>query len=249
MKTGWKLLMHALRMLFANLPAAIRVSWLPFLLMVVANWYYLRYMRGVMVMMPHGPSIEPARLGEYGLVVLGYTILTGVLFAWIAVGWHRYILLEEEPGAVAAPPMSRVLAYFGRSILLALIVVIPTALVGVVLGAMIGVIAAAGQVSSPGAATAFGVFVGLVIWFVALFFFYRFGIVLPATAIGRPLGFGEAWRATRGTLGAILLLTLIMTLVGILSNILLTGRVGFATLPPRRTRRWPSRSSSSGHGS
>ncbi len=81
MTTGWKLLMHALRMIFANLPAALRISWLPFLLTVAVNWYLAQYMQGVRVATPQGPRIDPSRLGEYSAVMLGYVILTGVLFA------------------------------------------------------------------------------------------------------------------------------------------------------------------------
>ncbi len=124
------------------------------------------------------------------------------------------------------------LSYFGRSILLALLTAIPSILVGSVLGAVIGMLlVATGSVFSPAAGQALGVFVGLATLFVGMLFFYRFGIVLPATALGRPFGFGEAWRATRGTLGAVLLLTLITTVAETLGSFLITGQAGFGAPP------------------
>jgi hypothetical protein len=43
----------------------------------------------------------------------------------------------------------------------------------------------------------------------------RFGIVLPATAVGRPMGFGEAWRATSPYGNAILGSAVILVLINI----------------------------------
>lgn len=109
---------------------------------------------------------------------------------WVAVAWHRYVLLEEYPGTVLpALHGGRVLAYFGRSLLLGIVLVLPL---------MVMAIAAANLVGGRGAGWPVGLIVLFVVAVVAFFWAsMRLSLVLPAAAIGESLGLAGAWEATQ----------------------------------------------------
>lgn len=144
-----------------------------------------------------GPASEfgAGLLAEYtiGFVVMFVTVL------WIAVAWHRYVLLEEYPSGFLPPVNAdRILAYFGRFALIFLILVlcsVPPVLLVANLGDRVPSIAA--------------LLVAILYLFLATALM-RLSIALPATAIGQPVTFSEAWEQTRGKNSAILLLLLAM---------------------------------------
>jgi len=112
---------------------------------------------------------------------------------WVAVAWHRFVLLEEySNGVVPTFHGGRMLAYFGYGLLLGLVVGLATVVVAVLVGgalfwAPILAIAAAGIVAIAGC------------WA-----FYRLSPILPACAIGNKMGMKEAWAATKPMSGSIL---------------------------------------------
>lgn len=136
-------------------------------------------------------------------------LLALVMVVWIAVAWHRYILLEEVPtGQFPAFNQSRMLAYAGYSLLLGLIL----AAVSIVIGLVLSPLFFLGPFM-------FGIIVSIVVIAVALIIDYRLGPVLPARAIGKPLTFGEAWQATKGQNGTILVLAIVSALAAVIIDI------------------------------
>lgn len=70
-------------------------------------------------------QMGPGAMGGFGfgaLVVLLVAVVTGL---WIAVGWHRYVLLNEKPELLPAFRQDRMIAYFIRSLILGLIILLP----------------------------------------------------------------------------------------------------------------------------
>ncbi|WP_205520561.1 hypothetical protein [Tropicibacter sp. Alg240-R139] len=85
---GYHLFRHAVLMLIDNIVVALRMSVLPFLALYALT-----------VLMFAGISETDdfsARTG-IGLLIVVLVIAYVGVFVWIAVGWHRYVLLEAKP--------------------------------------------------------------------------------------------------------------------------------------------------------
>jgi hypothetical protein len=126
----------------------------------------------------------------------------GFGFIWIAIGWHRYILLDETPTSLVPQFRGdRVLAYWGYSL---------------VTGIIVGLIALAGGLVVMGLAMAMGPLVatvGLLVLALPIFIVgYRLAPLFPAAALGRKTSIGEAWASTRGAAGAFIVLAILSTI-------------------------------------
>lgn len=194
---GWKLFKHAVRMVVGNWRDAIRIFWAPCVLIGLIFFGLARNMSnifgenfsetGTIVGTPSGGSIGLSFL----LMLLAFFVI-----GWGIVAWHRFVLVEEYQSGLIPPfHLSRILAYFGRLFLLGLacaICAIPLMMVGTAVmgsGSLVGTLVV--------------LFVVSVLISVLM---YRWVAILPAAALGKPLTFGEAWSATGGATGAILVL-------------------------------------------
>ncbi len=191
---GWDIVRHSFSMLFRNIGNALRISLGPILLAVLASVAIV----GIL-------QISPARIawelstnsisGNTGLAVLLLFLLYVFVSAWIAVAWHRFILLEDYPGLLPGISGRPIMPYIGKTMLLGLVMIL----------AMIPALIVIGLLSSVFDPTS-GLFsiigIGLMLYF--SYMWLRFGLVLPATAVARPMGVAEAWRATAPHANAIL---------------------------------------------
>ena len=211
---GWEIVRHSFAMLYRNLGNALRISVGPLLIALVAAFLILGvFGSGVDTLTE---EIEPDKLPP-GLALAALLIMLLFLFvsAWIAVAWHRFILLEDYPGLL--PPLAGrpVWRYLGKTILLGLVL----ALVAFPAGFVMGVIMAILQNAGPDLFSIFSLGLALYVSYMWL----RFGIVLPATAVSRPMGITEAWRATAPYATAILGTCVIFVLIN--TGISLVGAI------------------------
>jgi hypothetical protein len=224
---GWEIVRHSFAMLYRNLGNALRISVGPILIALVAAFLILGvFGSGVDALTE---DIEQDKLPPgLALAVLLNLFLFLFVSAWIAVAWHRFILLEDYPGLL--PPLAGrpVWSYLGKTFLLGLVVALMTIPAGFVLGLIMAILQEAGT----------GLLSTLILG-LALYVSYmwlRFGIVLPATAVSRPMGITEAWRATAPyatpILGSSVILILINTGISLVGAILpapLAGLLSLAT--------------------
>ncbi|MEM0930754.1 MAG: hypothetical protein AAGI89_15820 [Pseudomonadota bacterium] len=144
--------------------------------------------------------------GLFFVAILILFLIAMVFLAWIAISWHRFILLEEYPTGWLPPfRLAEIKAYVVKLVLLTLvflaIMAIPALLLGGI-GAMVGSAeAAAGPVLLVFAA----IFILIPVF---LWISFRLSSVLPAAAVARPMGIGEAWRQTESHSGTIFLFAL-----------------------------------------
>lgn len=195
---GWKIFTHSVRMIFGNLGAAFRISLVLYLVQVAVGVYHTsRFGDDVRAMQMSGRMDTPPGFWPVLLLVIVVSVITSL---WIAVSWHRYVLLEENPSAVVPPFRGdQILSYLGKTILLGLLLAITGFMVGMILALVFGMIA--GPV---------GVMVSVFLTFGLLVYLsYRFALVLPATAIGQPLTFAESLGKTSPASGAIIQLSVI----------------------------------------
>jgi hypothetical protein len=189
---GVQILTHAIRMILSNAGAALRISALPMLVVLALTLA----MGGPSAMLVEPDAPQPA--GQAGGLLLA-TLLQLAATLWIAVAWHRYVLLGEAPEGYV-PPFNgaAVLSYLWAGIIFSLVLIVVAIpfvlLTAVIVGPMI--VADQGLVRGPVALVLF-----VLVWLPVTFVSYRISPILPSAAIGNRLPLKEAWYAT-GTGGA-----------------------------------------------
>jgi len=186
---GVRILIHAIGMVVKNIGAALRLTAVPMLTLLLLTLV----LGGTRAMLA-----EPEGAAPDGAMVL-LSLLQLAVTLWIAVAWHRFILLGEGPEGILPPFNGRALAaYLWAGVIFALLLIavaVPFgALAGVIVGPMI--VAEGGAVGGGAALVLF-----LMLWLPVAYVSYRISPILPSAAIGDRLPLKEAWYAT-GTGGA-----------------------------------------------
>jgi hypothetical protein len=203
---GVNLFVHSVRLVLGDWRNALRVTGLLYLIYAIpALVLGLLFPVTATAQNPEQALATVASFAPVGIIT---ALLMAVVYVWLAVTWHRYILLEEQPGGqLPAFHQREILSYAGNAILLWLISIVVTIVVGLVASplAFLGVIGA--------------ILIGIILISIILIIGYRLGLVLPSRAVGQRLTFGEAWAATRGQSGTILVLAIVSALAAVVIDI------------------------------
>lgn len=203
---AFQILRHVILMVVDNLEEALKIVLLPTV---------LGY--GLVMLASQGFLASALEAGETQLpagrwfLLMGAAVLVQLLLtAWVAVAWHRFILMEEKP-AGWFPPLPPTLGAYILSIILLSLLMLP------ILFALMIPLATLAPVLSFGAPSPMGITLALVpLLALGGTIFTMFAIVLPAQAIGHKLRFSEAWQATKPhffTIFGVVLLFLVFQLV------------------------------------
>lgn len=213
MAKGFRLFWHSLWQLFGNLPAALMISALPAAIMV--GLLYALNLEFLLV--PENSNRALARgLLPWGRLAV-FVCAAQAAFCWIAVGWHRFVLMEEPPGR-GIPPfhLAPSLRYCFATLLLGLLVLLPLL---VPLAILNGIHAGISRhISSvPGVLIVSLIFIipSLILQTILL----RAGVYLPGLALGRPERMSTGWNATRLQLMPFFVLLVLLSLVFILLSL------------------------------
>ncbi|WP_151718906.1 hypothetical protein [Gemmobacter serpentinus] len=198
---AWAIFVHSIRQVFGNLPEALHVSGLLYLVQLAVA-VGLGVTPGSID--PTATDITPDR----ALAVLVVVLVMLVCTLWIAVSWHRFVLLGERPnGYIPAFNLARIADYGAWSLLIGLVVVALAAVVFI--AASILLVSTLGQ--QPVAA-----WLAMLITIVAAFaVLYRLSTALPGVALNRKTGFADGWVATTGETQTVLILAFFTGLIGI----------------------------------
>ena len=211
---GWQIFVHSVRMVFGNIKQVLQITVGPALI-ATALIVALFMVSGIpLEAFDEGAGELPpgASVGGIFLFVIGLIAVLLVTIFWIAVSWHRYILLEEYPtGIFPTFRFDRILAYLGRALMLGILMVIAWMPMGLVF-ALLG---------ESHAGLSIIVFLVYLVFLIVCF--YRVSIILPAAAIGDPITLGEAWNSTRGIAGSILVLLVVSFLFQFLVQLVFTA--------------------------
>jgi hypothetical protein len=229
---GWKIVRHSFVLLFNNLGNALKVSIGPYLIGIalsIAAFLAAGLPLRVLETLASNPGmtyqIRDAP-GPFILAVLAVLVLIMFVSAWVAVSWHRFVLLEDYPGIIPAISGRPIWGYLGRVVLLIIILI----LIAIPTGIVAGLVSAPFVSQNPGT----GALVALLIigTLVAAFLSWvwlRLGLILPAAAVGKPMGMGESWSATARISGAIFVAALIMFAISGVVSFLLASVFGEGT--------------------
>lgn len=214
---GVQIFVHSFHQVTGNLEGALRVSLLPYALQVAASLVLAGRMESLADLGSAGAT------GGAGLGILLTGIVVVVTSLWIAVAWHRYILLDEQPAGLVPPFHGPLLwAYFLRSLGYALVIVVGALVLGSIVSLLLGGLM---RQSTVLIVLVSGVFVYLPLTIAML----RLTVVLPGVALGVPRDFLAGLRATEGKTGEIAVLAVIA--VGVRVILVLLGVKLFASLP------------------
>ncbi len=141
------------------------------------------------------------------LGVLAFALFVWAMVSWIAVRWHRYVLLEEGSGWI--PPWN------GR---LVVNYVLTSLLIGLIVGVRTVVVTTVRMMMVAGSGGPWLALVPLTVQLAATWIVLRLPISLPAFALGGGMTLGEAWARTRPAAGAIAVLTVSLLALNLGAN-------------------------------
>jgi hypothetical protein len=222
---GWAIVRHSIILLFRNFGNALKVSIGPYvigigLMILVAVALGLNLQ--TITIAVRNPQAAGQVLGSLGGSVAMFVIAAWavILFvsAWVAVSWHRFVLLEEYPGLLPGLSGRPILPYVGRTLLLVLVLILIAIPLSMVFGLVFVGLAQGGGAQAAGLG---GLVVGLLMTAVLSWIWMRLALVLPATSVGQPIGMGDSWRLTAPVSGAIFLAVLILFGISFAADLLI----------------------------
>jgi len=209
---GVRLFIHAFTMLFHDFWATVRLILFPLLIGVVliGGLFFLLGNVGATIG-ANGP--DETTVGFVAAILISLVIAVFVV-CWSAVGWHRYVLLQERPGALLPKvngPFLRAYLWAGVKVfLIALLLFVPVVILAVPIIPQL--------VNEVNPRVFILVNVVLSIVFAAIFF--RVTLIMPAAAVGNPLTIGESWKATKGYFWAFVIVAVASNALNFLANVI-----------------------------
>lgn len=200
---AWNIVRHAFVIVFGNLKEALSASLVPFLILI-GVLFVLMTILGLPL---YQDALVTPPIGQEGSIALASVIsipLYMFIFAWVAVTWHRYILLEEYPATVPAVANRPIGAYIGRTLMMSLQLVL------VMVPVILFVVSFIGNANTLMLNTGSGLIFAVVMGSVVSFFWLRIGVSLPAVAVGKPMNSRDAWAETNSVWQTILGASVIM---------------------------------------
>lgn len=220
---GIRIFIHALRMVLGNFGPVARISGVMFAvllgLLLMAGGGYLAPPEA-------GAALPSGRMAGSMFLLTVAQILLGL---WVAVAWHRFVLLEEQPGALAPGwNGAAIWRYFKAGVTYTLVLLAVAIPLGVIAGLVLFPMMRAGDSGLGALALLFGALVYMPTAYVG----YRIAPILPAAAVDRKLSLREAFYAT-GTSGASFIVLAVVTigagwLIGLPTAMLAQGSVHLA---------------------
>lgn len=195
-----RIVSHALRQVFGNIRQVLLLSVAPLMIQTVpvaAAVLLLDAMRGT-------------RPG-WGFIVLVAAIglAAALCLVWLAVRWHRFVLLNEQKNLLSPPPRAVMLRYVATALAIFLIMLAA----GVLTELFISAFSLSGPV----------LLAAMVLGVLFYAFILALAVALPGAAIGASHPIRSAWRAMSPAAGTVIALVIIGFLCSVLVNAVLTA--------------------------
>jgi hypothetical protein len=219
---GWRIVRHSFVLLWNNLQDALKVSLGPVLIgsfIVLLVFGALGQSPLVLVALQPDAEMPPSAAAAVLVALVVYLVVLG----WVAVAWHRFILLEEYPALFPRFADLPVAGYVWRTVQLALVMLLAATPLILIMGI---ISAGLGLDGSPVATSLFSFALGVFFSYVWL----RLALVLPGVAVGNPMTMRDAWIVSAPLANEILSAAMIVAGLNILINIVAQTFVGVAAL-------------------
>lgn len=231
---GGQIVVHSFRLVFRNLRDALKVSIGPYAIWVVLAVVIMGAAGVSLSTLLEGgaPTVPDSGHGMAGQAFASLLVMLALLFisSWVAVAWHRFVLLEEYPGILPALGGRPVGSYIARAIKLALLLIVIAIPVMFILGLLVVPLFGGPDGMATTAALVLSIIMGTFLTWLSI----RFGLVLPAISVGKPMTFRESWRASAPLstpiLSAVLILMVLSILVTEVLRLVLGGTFIFGPL-------------------
>ena len=185
----WRTAIGSYGFVFGNLDRFFALGWL---LLVIT--FAVNMASGFLIEVGGGESRSLADWVTY----IALSAASWAMYLVFAVRWHRFFLLGERESVFTDVLGTRNWRFLGYTVLLTFAPIVPMFVIGFV---SFGVFVSVVETQGAGAVElALILLFGLsgIAMFILLFVMFRFYLVLPGTAVDRPLTLGEAWRNMRG---------------------------------------------------
>ncbi len=194
---GVQIFSHSVRQVMDNLGPALKVSGVLYLVQVVISGALGYALAG------SGMGMMGGGMGLGVVLVLVVTLITSI---WIAVAWHRYVLLGEEPAGYVPPFMGeRMGSYFIKSLMIGLVLLVLNMILGMVIMGLFGRLLMGNVVIA--------MFLMAIMVLVPMIYLgLRLSAALPGTALDQNPPLLAGWEATAGEWRPLLQLAVIMAL-------------------------------------
>jgi hypothetical protein len=213
---GWQIVRHSFVLLFRNLSDALKISLGPLLIGVVVALLVasatglppelLTRVTNPALMMQISQFLTGSAV--FGLLII--LVMVVFITAWVAVNWHRFVLLEEYPGLLPALSGQPIGGYVWRAVLLSLVLIVVSLPVSFIVGLILAPFLGPGTISPTGIIPmSLGILLGAFLSWVWL----RLALILPAAAVGNRMGMGDSWTVTGQLSGAIFQAGLILMVI------------------------------------
>ncbi len=186
---AFSIVRHAFAMVFGNLGQALRLSIGPFLIAALIVYALATSMNVGMVSLAFMAMNPVAADPMILLFVLLAVIIAALVSAWVAVAWHRFILLEEYVDLLPQLKDRPIGGYILTSLAVSFWVFLASFVAGIVLGFVLAVTATAESFF-------FGFIGGALIGALSSYVWFRLALTLPAIAIGKPMRIADARETT-----------------------------------------------------
>jgi hypothetical protein len=194
---SWQIFVHSVRQVFGNLNGALRVSAVLTIVQIVVT---LTLGRALLVDQATLQTMMLEGNFNWATYLLSMVFLLA-LSLWIAVGWHRYVLTNELPALMPKLHLDRVVGYFGKSVLIGLLVLPVALFVGFLVGLIILPLFGDALMLQP---MVVGVLIGVLVYIPVGVIAMRLSAALPGVALQPGVSVFTGWQATVGQTGTIL---------------------------------------------
>jgi hypothetical protein len=235
---GWQIVSHSFGLVFRNVGAALRVSIGPYILGILIA-VVVAFALGLPLAQVETVAASPDQIDPaFATAIIIWVFIAVLLFlaisAWVAVAWHRFVLLEENPGLVPEFSTGRIGAYAWRivlqSIALLLISVVLMLGLGLLMSPLFMLVApSAGSEGGAGLLIIGGVY-ALILTAAIGWVWMRMGMTLPSVALDREMSIGESFSLTAPYSGTIFSAVVILAFINIGATIVLEVVFGSSIL-------------------
>ncbi|MEY1557127.1 hypothetical protein AB3Y40_15965 [Yoonia sp. R2331] len=191
-------------LILRNLWPAFKATFVPFAVLAGAAGLLIWLRRDALANFPMGPESMQTAL----LLILILLPLVVFVLSWVAVTWHRFVLLEEEPGFFPALKNRPVWRYVWRLLQVGLIYVVFFFIMSFISSLIVLPL-----VQLTGSffiiTTLWSILINIIIGII----WFRLALVLPAASVGKPITISESVDATsdigRTLIGVIIILSVL----------------------------------------